>query len=327
MKKTKFNLLAVASVVSALAFTSCDNNDDVSNNSGTTGTAHFSATDAAVQGENITGVYLSVKGIVVDGVDDANDAEVMFNSTKTFNLMAYQNGETYGLGSLDLNAGSYSGIKFILDESKRAYVKYEDSSTADLSVEGGNEYEVVGSFNIVANAATNVVADIDLRKAFKETSSEGSFMLRSTGRLVSAEVTGTIKGSVENYQAMKEQMASEGKEAKIVVFAYAQGTYNALEKEDMDGPGAQGRFENSINSAVVNENGEFTLAFMEESDYEIVLGVFEKGQTEAQEDPYSFSDLIQAKVTAGGNLGFILNGLGVNASSTTNISLDINVGS
>ncbi len=326
MKNTRSKLLAIASLCTALVFTSCDNDEVQDPNESNQGTANFSATDAAVDAENITGVFLKVKGIKVDAVDDANDAELMFNSTQEFNLMTYQNGETYDLGSMDLNAGSYSDISFILDGDNPAYVQYKDNTTSKIDFENSsNEYEVVGEFEITAESQTDLVADVDLRKALVKTSTEGEFMMRSTARLIEANASGTISGTISNYNEMKTDMEEREVEGKTVVFAYTKGSYSEAEKGDPDGLGVKGRFENAVNSAVVAEDGTFTLAFMNEADYEIVVASFEKSKTEPESKEYEFSSLIEAKLEAGASLDVLLEILGVEAQSTTNVSLELNV--
>ena len=328
MKRTRFNFLTAASIFTVLAFTACDSNDDMEqpNDGSEKGTANISATDAAVDAENITGVFLNVKGISVDGVDDANDAELMFDATQEFNLMAYQNGDTYALGSIDLNAGSYSSINFILDEEMPAYVKYTDNTTADVSINAQEDmYEIVGDFEIMAESQTDLVADIDLRKALVKSSNEGEFMLRSTARLVNANFAGTINGTVENYDEMKAKMENQDVDAKFVVFAYAEGMYNESEQEE--GSGLNGRFENAINSAVVAEDGSFTIAFMEEADYEIVIGSFTKPEQAPEEESFEFDTLVETELAAGGSVGLILDILGVKANSSTTVSLNFELGS
>ncbi|REE00516.1 DUF4382 domain-containing protein [Marinoscillum furvescens] len=333
MKRTRFNLLAILGMATAITFSACSNDDENVNEPDDQqterGSANVAMTDAAVDAENVTGVYMSVKGIKADGVDNANDATVMFDATQEVNVMAYQNGETYNFQSLDLKAGSYSGISFILDESKPAYVTFKDNTESEIEIEGNssasNEYQVMGDFEINADAQTDLVADIDLRKAFKntsETSAEGEYKLRTTARLVKANSAGTIKGSVENYNEMKTKMEEQNKKAKVVVYAYAEGTYEASEQEDADGEaGLKSRFENSVNSAVVAEDGTFTLAFMEDAEYEIVVASFEKSKDAPEEEEYSFSGSLEAKLTADAALNAVLSGLDVQANSSTNVSL------
>lgn len=316
--------------MTAVAFTACNQEDDgmdTSDETKATGTANIAATDAAIDAENVTGVYLAVTGFHVDGDDDDNDTTVMLSSTQEFNLMAYQNGDTYDLGSIDLGVGSYSGITFILDEESPAYVEFDDNTTAELDLESDDdEYEIIGDFEIEAESQTDLVADVDLRKAFHETSTEGEFMLRSTARLVRANIAGTIQGSVENFEEMQQEMEENETKAKLVVFAYAEGTFDESEMEDQDGDGVEARFENAVNSAVVTDDGDFTLAFMEESDYEIVVGVFEKDENAPDDEEYDFSEVIQSELSVDGSLDILIDGLGVNANSSTDLSIKLGLG-
>ncbi|MEO9476889.1 MAG: DUF4382 domain-containing protein [Cyclobacteriaceae bacterium] len=331
MKKVKMknSMLRVLTLFTALSvvFVSCDSEDDNMgpDSNDNKGQANIGVTDAAVDAENVTGVYLRVQGVKVDGDDNANDHTVMFDAAQEINLMAYQNGDVYDMTSLDLNAGSYSDISFILADQESAFVKFTDNTTADIDLEGtvDNEYEIVGDFEIIANSTTDLVADIDLRKALHESSANGEFMLRSTARLVEVSTTGTIEGSIENYNELKSEMESEGTEAQVVVYAYLKGEFDEMEREDPDGDGLQGRFENSINSAVVQEDGTFTLAFMNDAEYEITVGSYEKADDAPEDAPYMFQNLLYISLFSETNLGLFVDDIDVNANAETNISLKL----
>lgn len=330
MKRTRFNLLAILGMATAITFSACSNDDENVNEPDgqqtERGSANVAMTDAAVDAENVTGVYMNVEGIKVDGDDNANDTTIMFDATQEVNVMAYQNGKTYNFQSLDLKAGTYSGISFVLDQTQPAYVTFKDNTQSEIEIEGNssasNEYKVIGDFEIKSESQTDLVADIDLRKAFKKTSAEGEYKLRTTARLVKANTAGTIQGSVENYNEMKAKMEEQNKKGKVVVFAYAQGTFEASEKEDADGEaGLKSRFENSVNSAVVAEDGSFTLAFMEDAEYEIVVASYEKSKDAPEEEEYEFSGSLETKLTVDAALSAVLSGLDVDANTSTTVKL------
>lgn len=317
MKRTKLNLLVLVSILSFFILSSCGEDDTGPNQ----GTANISATDAAIDAENITGVYLTVKGMKATAVDASNNTTIMLNNSQEFNLMSYQNGSVYDVGSMDLNAGSYESITLILDDTKPAYVKFQDNSQSEIDV--NTEYDVMGNFEIQENAQTDLVADIDLRKAFRETS--GEYQLRATGRLVASQATGIIQGSVENYNDMKADMESRNVEGKLVVYAYEKGSFSESEKTDQDADGPNGRFENAINSGVVAEDGTFTLAFMEASDYDIVVCSYEKSDTAPDEQPFEFTSSVDARLSSGLSLGSFLSGIDVTTQTTTNINVTIGI--
>ncbi|WP_084362732.1 DUF4382 domain-containing protein [Roseivirga echinicomitans] len=261
------SLAATLLIIPTLMFTSCD--DDNSNELDGTGTARLEATDAAVDAENITGVFLSVDEAQFIANGQVQNS-IMFESPKEFNLMDYQNGETYILGTAELEAGAYDEIRLILTSSNQAYVKYVNGSTDEIDVPSGSTsgYKIMGDFDVMANSMTELVLDVDLRKALVK-KGNGEFNLRPTARLIAKSTAGMIKGVVD-----EDNMQDAD---KVVVYAYLEGTFDDSEmNEPTEG---NSRFENSINSAVAsNLNGNFTLAFMPEGDYELIVATYKEDQ-------------------------------------------------
>lgn len=288
----------------ALVFTAasvlvgCSNNDDVSES----GEANVSMTDAAVDYKNVNAVYLSVSEVQATANGQSRTI-ARFDSPKQFNLMAYQNGQTYAMGKGDLKVGSYSDLRFVMSGEADSYIEMKDGSKKDLVIENATSagYKVSGAFNVAANATTDLVADVDLRKALV-TTTDGAFKLRTTGRLVNSANTGMIKGNV-----------SGSSEERLVVYAYKKGTYTASEEAEP----AQGRtrFENSVNSAIVANDGSYTLAFMEEGEYEFVVAAFEN--TDNDED-LEFKSSLNAEVSIAGSVFDVIE-LESNSTLTANI--------
>lgn len=278
---------------STMFFAACNSEAEVTSK----GNAKIGVTDAAIDAENITGVYLKVNEVQAKGAATSKTV-AKFDSPKTFNILDYQNGASYALGEGELDAGSYSELRFILDEG--SYVKFKDGTTADLDVPSGTSsgYKIKGAFDVAANSTTEVIADIDMRKAFVVTGN-GQYKLRPTARMIDAAQTSKINGSMSNQN-----------EDRIVVYAYAKGTY---EQSETDTP-AEGssRFENSINSAVVT-NGQFTLAYMPEGEYDLIAASYTKNEAE---DTYEFKSATTAKVYLSGTL---LNVVELKAGADINI--------
>src|SRR5690606_23739051 len=145
--------------------------------------------------------------------------------------------------------------------SADSYIPFDDGSTEELESPSGTSsgYKVKGSFDVAANTTTELVADIDLGKALVVTG-QNNYMLRLRGRLVVAESTSTIGGTVEG---------NIGASERVVVYAYREGTFD--DSEESEPAEESTRFENSVNSAIVNEDGSYTLAFMEEGEYELII--------------------------------------------------------
>lgn len=283
MKTSKMFSASLIGLSSLLAFTSCEGDSDVKS----TGSANVKVTDAAVDAENITGVFLSVKEIQAKG---SSDLQVLatFDTAKVFNVMDYTEGATFDLGEGELYAGTYSELRLVLEEG--SYVEFEDGSEEPLEVPSGTSsgYKIKGDFQISANNETDLVIDIDLRKAFVKTGA-GDYILRPTARLIESEHTATIFGTV-----------SANNEDRVVIYAYEKGTFEESEAaEPADG---ESRFENSINSAVVSD-GEFTLAFMEPGEYDLIAVAYTYNETE---ETYEFKSATVADVMVNGSILGIL---------------------
>lgn len=269
-----------------------------------TGKASVAITDAAVDAENISSVNLSVSEVRATSNNETSTI-VTFDSPKEFNLMAYQNGETYFLGEGDLEVGTYTDIRFIISGPTDSYIEFEDGSTEALEIPSGTTsgYKVNGTFEVAANTTSDIVADVDLRKALVLTG-EGSYMLRPTARLVEVDGTGSIEGTVQG-----EMDAAN----TYVVYAYSEGTFT--DSEEAEPASGSTRYEGSVNSAIVAEDGSYTLAFMEEGEYEIIVASY--ANTDEDED-LEFQGSVSSSLMIDGAL-FNL----VSVSSNTTVDMNI----
>lgn len=266
-------------------------------------------TDAAIDAENITGVYLSVSEIQASA-NGSVETIAAFESPIVFNVLEYQNGSTFELGEGDVNVGTYDELRLILtdgspsSEETSSYVAFDDETTAELLLASGTTtgYKVKGDFQVSADNQTDLVIDIDLRKALVMTGT-GDYMLRPTARLVVDEGLGEISGSISDYSNNPDQ--------RFVVYAYVEGEFSSGETEEP----AEGetRFENSINSAVVANDGSYKLAFMEEGNYELIVSEYVKSG-----DSFEFNSRVEVEMMMGTNL---LNLLELESNSNLTINL------
>ncbi|WP_258104161.1 DUF4382 domain-containing protein [Marinoscillum sp. MHG1-6] len=302
--KVSTSIWIIAALAGSLLLAAC--NDDVESK----GQVSVSVTDAAVDAENISGVYLSVTEVQAKS-ESGISTVARFDEPKEFNVMAYQNGEVFDLGDGELAAGIYSELRLILSEGG-SYVTYEDGSSVNMEVPSGTTtgYKIKGDFQISANNETDLVIDIDLRKTLVTSGiNENEYLLRPTARLIIGPNTGTITGSVEVDTASND---------RLVVYAYAEGTFDSSEA---DAPAeGEARFDNSINSAIVAKDGSFTLAFMEEGDYELIFSNYTMNEVE---NSYDYEAMIAANLSIN---GILLNDLvTVEANSTTMLLVNLNL--
>lgn len=268
------------------------------------GQASVAMTDAAVDAENVSKVMLSISEVQATANGETRTVAT-FDTPKKFNLMAYQNGETYALGEGDLEAGTYSDLRFIISGTSDSYIEMNDGTKEELEIPSGTTsgYKVNGTFEVVANSTTDIVADVDLRKALVFTG-EGTFMLRPTARLVEADATGTIEGTVDGQSSSSE---------RLIVYAYEEGSFSASEEDEP----AEGRtrYEGSVNSAIVAEDGSYTLAFMEEGDYEIYVASY--SNTDDDEE-LEFQGRVSSEIMINGSL---FNTISVESNSTVTANI------
>ena len=148
----------------------------------------------------------------------------------------------------------------------------EDNLKHSLESSSNASGEIIinsGDFIVEENSTTNVVLDFDVRKAIKyqdspQANDEYDFVtnaeLGSSVRLVKKDKTSKIKGSVNDILGMGGD--------KIVVHAYAKGTFD--QSAETQGQGNSNiLFKNAVTSSVVADDGTFTLAFLEEGDYDL----------------------------------------------------------
>lgn len=252
-----------------LFFTSCKK-DETTN--GANGQLNIEITDGPCDDPNVKAVFVTVAEIKVDGKTFS-----AFSGKKTINLLAYQQGNVAALGVGDIDAGNYQNITLVLDaqtdangNSPGCYVQTLDNVKHALSAAATQTITATQTFLVAPGAQTNLVLDLDLRKAVQYQSGSGSdhydFVgtadLQTALRLVvkseSAHMIGYCQNSIVNTE-------------KIVAFAYKKGTFNRMvEVQHENGIS----FKNAVASSEVSSTGEFKIAFLKEGDYEIHFAAF-----------------------------------------------------
>lgn len=305
-------------LVSATMFTSCSKDDD---GLSVKGTAQFEITDAPIDDASIQGAFVTVTAVKVDGETISN-----FSGKQTIDLMAYQNGNTKALGLAELDAGTYSNIALVLDyeqdvdgNSPGCYILTDDGTRHSLGNNTNASNEIVISnkdFTVEEDGATKVVLDFDLRKSVTYESQSSSsdkyeFVtqseLRAAVRVVAEAETGQVSGNCQDNLDLAD---------RIVVYAYAKGTYN--KDTEMSGQGASNiTFKNAVTSAVIDAQGNYTLAFLEEGDYELHFFAYEQPADESK--PSELRGELSIELLT--SLGLDLNSIRVDANAAISINV------
>jgi len=156
-----------------------------------TGTLKLYLSDAPMDSENVTGVYITINEIQYH-LDGQWITCEEFEGPKAYDLLELTGGNSALLGELTLPAGYYTQIRFMLDIPKKGsspanpgcYIEFADNSTQPLFAPSGGEtgYKAIGYFEVPVNGTVEVTADFDVRKAVVVAGS--SYILQPTIKLI-----------------------------------------------------------------------------------------------------------------------------------------------
>ena len=237
-----------------------------------TGTMKLSLTDAPIDDTSVTGVHIKINAIEYNP-NDEGWVEMTGYDGGTYNLLELVGGKSELLGELDLEAGTYEQIRFMLDvpdqtqqgalSNPGSYIAFDDDGDgtvdrkealfAPSGGQTGYKATAAEAFSVPANGTVDITADFDVRRAVVEAGA--LYVLKPVLRLVVTGEAGSIAGSVSN--ATAEQ---------YTVLAYEDGTYDA-DEPTADSGGT--RFGNAISSFSLTEAGDYTLAFLAEGTYDL----------------------------------------------------------
>lgn len=267
-----------AVLLSVLMFTACNDDDEKINadkpNYDGEGKASFYITDAPVDAENVSAVVISIIGVEAKGPDGWKTIKE-FEEPVELDLLSYQNGEAYLLTEEVIEAGVYNEVRLKLNiqeqtdgqvQNPGCYIEFADGAKEPLFVPGGGQsgYKAKGEFALPADGVVAVTLDFDVRKAVVKAGQSGKYILKPTIRLVANEEAGMIEG----------EFAEADTYEKVIVFAYADGTFEESEMNDpADG---EVRFSNAVTSGVVADDNSFTLAFMSAGKYDLYFAYYDE---------------------------------------------------
>ncbi len=223
-------------------------------------------TDAAIDDANVAAAYVTLTRIGISG-----EATAQFEGRKTIDISNYTQGRTVQVGNDQVvTAGTYGGLSLTFDtefgetgQGLGCYVETADGRTLPLGFgQRSVTVEVAGTFAVGPVQVTELVVDLDLRKAIQY--SEDGYSMVSAQRLarslriVDRNRSGSVDGRVSNHA----QTRAEG--GVRVVYAYPKRAVDFADEAKND-------YENSITSADVNAAGNFRLSYLPAGEYELVV--------------------------------------------------------
>lgn len=291
-------------------FIACDD-DDSTDSTSLNGTARFEITDAPIDDASVSAVFVTVTDVQVDGQSIEG-----FNTT-TVDVLALQNGNTDLLASTELEAGSYSNVTLTLDfdtdangNSPGCYVEENGGAIKHKLESTSNELTLAADVFIEASQQVTFVMDFDLRKTVQREDNQGDdyeFVsqseLEAGIRVVAESETGVISGTFSDMLSNSD---------KVVVYAYKTGEYN--QSVETSGQGRSNiEFANAVSSAQIDANGNYSLHFLEEGEYELHYFSFEENSSGETE--------LSASLTVDVIGSLNLNAINLSAQSTTSVNV------
>src|SRR6056297_451507 len=259
--------LIVLTVFAAFVFVSCEDESDA-----TKGTLTLSITDAPIDMSTVDAVYLTINELQYNKSGQNWMSFEGFEGPQKFNILELTRGESALLGSFELDAGTYTQLRFILDApdfgtpnptNPGCYIEFNDGTEDQpLFVPSGHEtgWKGIGAFRVPSNGEVAVTADFDARKSVMEQGVNDFYILKPTIRLIVDNQAGQIAGGITNIP--------EG--VDIVVYAYEDDMYTQEEAADPVSD-TIARFPNAVTSDISDEENNYNLAYLEPSTYDLIV--------------------------------------------------------
>jgi len=258
----------MALLVLSLGWTACDDDDD--NMEAASGELSMEITDAPIDDRQVEATFVTITDLRLDG------SSVEGFQQTTVDVYALQNGRTELLANTEVEADSYQTIELDLDYDTDA----EGNSPGCYVVDADGDQHALGSGQqtlslstdlvVEADSRSEYVLDFDLRKCIERSNGTSDYQFAGTGdleagvRVVNKSNSGLIAGNCEDNFSSSD---------RIVVYAYAEGTYTREDEIQMQNGRA---FANAENSASVQSNGDYELFFIEEGSYELIYASYEE---------------------------------------------------
>jgi len=164
-----------------------------------TGTLRIAITDAPVTDVSVVNVQFT--GVTLKPAD-GDEIVITFDTPRDFDLLTLTDGATADLlADTVVPSGSYDWVRLAVNaEFDNVFDSYAMRPTGmvELRVPSGSQsgLKLVSGFNVLAQGATSVVIDWDLRKALTDPKGQPGLHLRPALRITDMSAYGTLTGVV-----------------------------------------------------------------------------------------------------------------------------------
>lgn len=206
-------------LMSFIGFTACDVND---NNIGT-GTLQVFMTDAPADYDS---VFVDIQEVRIHRDADADTAEsgwtTILDEPLRVDLLTLRNGDQISLGEVELEAGQYSQMRFILGDNNELFI---DGESHHLNTPSAQQSGLKLNVNadIEGGETLSLLVDFDAGRSIVETGN-GGFILKPVLQVINTEDAGVIIGAVEpsNFQTY---VLAENEEDTLSTYSNSSGEF------------------------------------------------------------------------------------------------------
>jgi hypothetical protein len=297
--------LFFALVLFASCSESSDKQDPMEEEETPKGNLQLQITDAPVDDANVKAVFITAAAIELDG------KIIDLDSPKTIEISALTKGQVETMFDKEIEAKNYSNLSLILAGEVNGqlsnYVVTKDDVKHNL-LSSTNQIKIsipAQNIEVMERGNFSAVLDFDLRKTIVYDDGNDvdryNFDANLDGsiRLVQGE-SFKIEGVVSDQLSIADD--------KVVVFVYQKGTFDA----DAETTGNI-KFKNAVSSGSVDEDGKFSVHFLQKGNYDLVLANYQMEEN----GHLKLESILKTEVLAGINLGVIT----VDANVTTNLTV------
>lgn len=284
---------------SALSIVACGGG----NGGSSTGQVSAGITDAPVDGAEAVVIYFTEAvlhgpdGNTVLPIEDLNQPAP--SAGRSIDLLQLQSGQWTGLFEDVITAGQYSWIRLTMDlDPAMSYIQIngEQFPLRCTSCEN-NGYKLNRSFEIPADGVLTLMLDFDLRKSITLANNGTEYILRPTVRVVDADISGVISGTVD-----PTLISSLGGFSGCSVYAFAGSDAQADDIYIPVGtaiPAGQNNPISTANVEFVNNGYEYRLAFLPAGQYTVALTCDAENDNADSDDELTFGQAMNVSVVAG----------------------------
>ena len=239
-----------------------------------TGVLLLHLSDSPIDADNVAGVFITITEIQYEQNGEWLTFED-FDGPQIHDLLELSGESSALLDELELPAGQYSQIRFVLDIPEEGtdppadpgcYILFADESIKPLFITtgGSSSFEAIGQFEIYANGRSDITADFEVRNAVYLTGDGQNqrYIFNPTIRLVVTHQSGNIGGMITNGSSYTD----------VIIYVYDAGTWD--DSEDDDPEDQEFRFPNAVTSVKMDEEGNYILALLPTGTYDLVVTGF-----------------------------------------------------